>query len=188
MRIITGLLKGRTIPIPQKADVRPTTDRVKEGLFSVIESRRFIQNRTVLDLFAGTGNLGFEALSRGAASAVFVDQDAFNIKNIDSTAHDFEVQEQVNTVTLSVEHFLAGPAVPYDLIFADPPYVYRDVEGIVTQVIENGWLQDDGWLVVEHNKHHNFTAHPHFLFQKKYGRTRVSFLQGARVTQENDEP
>lgn len=186
MRIITGLLKGRAIPIPKNGEVRPTTDRVKEGIFSVIESRRFIQNRSVLDLFAGTGNLGFEALSRGAARAVFVDQDTFNIKNIDDTARDFEVNEQVNTVTLDVEHFLAGPAVPYDLIFADPPYVYRDVEGSVQKVIDNGWLQDDGWLIVEHNKHHDFTGHPHFLFQKKYGRTRVSFLQGARVVQNDD--
>lgn len=184
MRIITGLLKGRTIPIPSNVDVRPTTDRVKEGLFSVIESRRFIQNRTVLDLFAGSGNLGFEALSRGAAKTVFVDHDRFNTKNIENTAREFDIDQQASTVTLDVEHFLTGPAVPYDIIFADPPYIYRNVEGIVDQVISNGWLHDDGWLIVEHNKHHNFTEHPHFLFQKKYGRSFVSFLQGAPVTPE----
>lgn len=182
MRIITGLLKGRTIDTPQNADVRPTTDRVKEGLFSVIESRRFIQNRTVLDLFAGTGNLGFEALSRGAEKAVFVDHDYVNIKNIDKMARLFEMENQVNTVKLDVVHFLEGPAVPYDLVFADPPYVYRDVEKIAETVIENGWLKEDGWLVLEHNKHHDFSKHSHFLFNKKYGRTFVSFLQGAPVT------
>ncbi|MBN2730809.1 MAG: 16S rRNA (guanine(966)-N(2))-methyltransferase RsmD [Balneolaceae bacterium] len=182
MRIITGLLKGRTIDTPQNADVRPTTDRVKEGLFSVIESRRFIQNRTVLDLFAGTGNLGFEALSRGAEKAVFVDHDHVNIKSIDKMARMFEMENQVSTVKIDAAHFLEGPAVPYDLVFADPPYVYRDVEKIARAVIENGWLKEDGWLVLEHNKHHDFSKHPHFLFNKKYGRTFVSFLQGAPVT------
>lgn len=178
MRIITGLLKGRVINVPNKLEVRPTTDRVKEGLFSVIESRRFIQNCTVLDLFAGSGNLGFEALSRGAKNVLFVDHERFNIKHIEKTAKEFEMENQMSTAIFDVAKFLEGPAVPYDLIFADPPYPYTKVEETVEMVINNGWLKDDGWLIFEHNKHHDFKKHPNFLFDKKYGRSFVSFLQG----------
>ena len=178
MRIITGILKGRKLQIPNTLEVRPTTDRVKEGLFSVIASRRFIQNCTVLDLFSGSGNLGFEALSRGAKSALFVDEQAANIKYIDKMAREFEMDNQVTTAKIDVEYFLQGPAVPYDIIFADPPYVYRAVEETVKAIISNGWLQDDGWLIFEHNKHHDFSKHEHLLFVKQYGRTFLSFFQG----------
>ena len=179
MRIITGILKGRRLQLPAALDIRPTTDRVKEGMFSVIASRRFIQNCTVLDLFAGSGNLGFEALSRGAKNALFVDKEAENMKYINKMATEFDMNEQVTTAKIEAEYFLQGPAMPYDLIFADPPYVYRDVERIVELILEGGWLQDDGWLVFEHNKYHDFTDHPNLLFVKEYGRTYLSFFQGS---------
>jgi 16S rRNA (guanine(966)-N(2))-methyltransferase RsmD len=181
MRIITGILKGRRLQLPGGLDVRPTTDRVKEGLFSVMASRRYIQNCTVLDLFAGSGNLGFEALSRGAKDVLFVDHERRNIQYIEKMAKEFEMEEQVRTATLDAAHFLQGPAIPYDIIMADPPYVYREVEQIVKAVIDGGWLKDGGWLVFEHNKHHDFSEHPHFLFEKEYGRTYLSFLQGQKV-------
>jgi 16S rRNA (guanine(966)-N(2))-methyltransferase RsmD len=182
MRIITGLLKGRKITIPGNLDVRPTTDRVKEGLFSVIESRRFIQNCTVLDLYAGSGNLGFEALSRGAQSALFVDSNNHATNHIDKTARAFDMQNQATTATIDVAYYLQGPATPFDLIFADPPYTNRDIEETVQLIIEGGWLAGNGWLIFEHNKHHDFRAHDHLLFEKKYGRTLVSFFQGQPVT------
>lgn len=178
MRIITGILKGRKIQVPKSLDVRPTTDRVKEGLFSVMDARRYIQDCTVLDLFAGSGNLGFEALSRGARSVLFVDQERRNLQFIEKTAREFGVEEQVRTAQLDVAHFLQGPAVPYDIIFADPPYTYRNVEETVEAVIEGGWLKDSGWLIFEHNKRHDFRDHRHLLFEKKYGRTLLSFFQG----------
>lgn len=184
MRIITGILKGRKIEIPSSLDVRPTTDRVKEGLFSVMDSRRYIQNCTVLDLFAGSGNLGFEALSRGAKNVLFVDQERRNLQYIEETAQEFGVDAQVRTALLDVENFLQGPAVPYDIIFSDPPYTYRNVEGIVEAILTGGWLKDHGWLVFEHNKRHDFRDHPHLLFEKKYGRTLISFFQGQPVTED----
>ena len=181
MRIITGILKGRRLHIPKTLDIRPTTDRVKEGLFSVIASRRFIQNCTVLDLFAGSGNLGFEALSRGAKSVLFVDKERRNLEFIEKTAQEFKVDDLVRTVPLDVEHFLQGPAIPYDIIFADPPYPYRKVEETVKLIFEQGWLKEDGWLIFEHNKRHDFSDHPHFLFVKQYGRSFVTFFEGQPV-------
>ncbi|HYW34218.1 MAG TPA: 16S rRNA (guanine(966)-N(2))-methyltransferase RsmD [Balneolaceae bacterium] len=180
MRIITGLLKGRNLPTPKVADVRPTTDRVKEGIFSVIESRRFIRNCSVLELFAGSGNLGFEALSRGAKSVLFVDHDLHCIEHIEKMAKKFDLVSQVRTARLDVMHFLQGPAVPYDIILADPPYTYENVEQMMELVTGSDWLKEGGWFILEHNKYHDFTQHDLFLLEKEYGRTLVSFFKGAR--------
>ncbi len=176
MRIITGLLKGRTINIPKTLEVRPTTDRVKEGLFSVIEAYRYIQDNSVLDLFAGSGNLGFEALSRGASDVRFVDNNRENITHIKKIAKEFDITNQARTINLDVKHFLEGPAAPVDLIFADPPYKYEYIEKAVELIFSNGWLQSNGWLILEHNKFYDFSDHTHYLKSKKYGRTIVSFF------------
>jgi len=105
MRIITGKLKGRTIPVPKTGHLRPTSDRTKEGLFSVIEARTYLENTRVLDLFAGSGNLGFEAISRGAASCLFVDSELQHIRQIEKTAEIFKVKDQIQTISMPVETF-----------------------------------------------------------------------------------
>ncbi|MDX1637485.1 MAG: 16S rRNA (guanine(966)-N(2))-methyltransferase RsmD [Balneolaceae bacterium] len=178
MRIITGTLKGRKIHIPKTLNVRPTADRTKEGLFSVIEARRYIRDANVLDLFAGSGNLGIEAISRGAARVLFVDNDHFNIRHIEDVSREFGIEDQVRTAVADVHEFLSGPPIPYDIIFSDPPYEYPLMEEMIDIVIEKGWLNDGGWFVLEHDKRHDFTEHPHCFFSKAYGRTIVSiFLQ-----------
>ncbi len=176
MRIITGSLKGRNIPVPAKAGIRPTTDRVKEGLFAVIDSRKYIEGCSVLDLFAGSGNLGFEALSRGAKRTLFVDSNQSCLEHIAKGAAEFDMESRANTMCLDSIDFLNGPPVQSDLIFADPPYPYRNVETIVELVFDQKWLAKDGWLIMEHNKYHHFKDHPHFLLEKKYGRSFVSFF------------
>lgn len=176
MRIITGTLKGRRIDIPQNLEVRPTTDRAKEGLFSTIDSWKYIRDSRVLDLFAGSGNLGFEAISRGAAHALFVDESHRNIDHIEKLAHDFDVSDHIRTVAMDVKQFLQGPAVPYDFIFADPPYTYKDLNNIVDLVFENGWLNESGWLILEHNTHYDFRDHHYSLMEKEYGKTLISIL------------
>ena len=181
MRIITGLLKGRTINIPKTLEVRPTTDRVKEGIFSVIESYRHITGSTILDLFAGSGNLGFEALSRGAQTVQFVDHNRQSVKHIERTAKEFDMSDQIRTVTLDVKRFLDGPSVPADIIFSDPPYKYPYIEETVEMILANGWLQSGGWLVLEHSKYLDFSGHVHCLKVKKYGRTYVSFFSDEPV-------
>jgi len=176
MRIITGTLKGRRIDIPNNLDVRPTTDRTKEGLFSTIDSWKYIRDSRVLDLFAGSGSLGFEAISRGAAHALFVDESHRNIDHIEKLASDFDVSDLIRTVAMDVKQFLQGPAVPYDFIFADPPYTYKDLNEIVELVFENGWLNDTGWLILEHNTHYDFRDHKYSLMEKEYGKTLISIL------------
>lgn len=177
MRIITGTLKGRKIHIPKTLNVRPTADRTKEGIFSTLEARRFIRNTKVLDLFAGSGNLGFEAISRGARRVTFVDEDRRNIRHITKVAEQFEVSEQIRTVTLKVEHFLQGPSTPCDIVFSDPPYEYPFMHDMVKIILTKGWLDENGWLVLEHDKRHDFSDHPRCFSNKAYGRTHVSIFE-----------
>lgn len=183
MRIITGLLKGRKINIPKGLDVRPTTDRVKEGLFSVISAYRLIQGSRVLDLFAGSGNLGFEALSRGARSVRFVDHNRKNLDLIKKLAGRFDMTEQTDTVNVDAKYFLEGAPVPADIIFCDPPYKYRDAEEIAEAIFSNQWLQPNGWFILEHNKYYDFSEHTHCFKVKKYGRSYVSFFREQTVNQ-----
>lgn len=176
MRIITGTLKGREINIPNTLNVRPTADRTKEGLFSILDARKYIREANVLDLFAGSGNLGFEAISRGASKVLFVDSDRRNIRHIESVSREFEIDDQVRTVTSPVEKFLKGMPLPYDIIFSDPPYDFPHMHEMIETIINDGWLAEGGWLILEHDKRHNFTDHPNCAGYKEYGRTHVSIF------------
>lgn len=177
MRIITGKLKGRQIKIPKGLDVRPTTDRTKESIFNKIEVYKYLEGSVILDLFGGSGNLGFEAISRGAKSVTFVDLNPRNISLIEKNAADFGVEGQVRTNTADVQRFLSGMAIPYDFIFCDPPYDYEWMDEMIAQILENNWLKEDGWFILEHDKYHNYKEHPHCFFSKAYGRTTVSIFE-----------
>lgn len=183
MRIITGTLKGRKINIPKTLEVRPTTDRTKEGIFSVIEARRYIRDARILDLFAGSGNLGVEAISRGARSVLFVDHDRRNIKHIEKLADSFGISDQTRTLTSPVERFLEGPGGSYDIIFSDPPYDFPQMEWMIETILQKDWLGEHGWLILEHDKRHDFSQHPFCIYSKAYGRTTVSIFERSNVDQ-----
>ena len=177
MRIITGKLKGRRIHIPKGLDVRPTTDRTKESIFNKIEAYKHIQGSVVLDLFGGSGNLGFEAISRGAKSVTFVELSQKNVRHIENVASEFGVEGQIRTNVDDVQSYLNGMAIPYDFIFCDPPYEYAWMEKMIAQILENNWLQEEGWFILEHDKYHKYKEHPHCFFSKAYGRTTISIFE-----------
>ncbi len=177
MRIITGKLKGRKIPIPKTDLLRPTSDRAKEGLFSVIAARVYLDNCRILDLFAGSGSLGFEAISRGAASCLFVDREIRHTRHIEKLARSFDIESQVQTLTAEVETFLAQEHGRFDFIFADPPYDYFLMEEMVEKIVNKQWLFDDGWFILEHDKNFDFEPHEKCVFSKAYGRTIVSIFK-----------
>lgn len=177
MRIITGKLKGRRFDIPKGMDVRPTTDRTKESIFNKIEAYKYIEGSIILDLFGGSGNLGFEAISRGAKSVTFVEMNSKNVTLIEKTAESFGIESQIRTNIADVQRYLNGMTVPYDFIFCDPPYDYAWMEEMIAQILENNWLQEDGWFILEHDKYHNYKEHPHCFFSKAYGRTTVSIFE-----------
>jgi len=185
MRIITGSLKGRRFEIPKGLNVRPTTDRTKESMFNKIEAYKFIEGTRVLDLFAGSGNLGFEAISRGAREVLAVDLDVGNLKLIDKISSTWEIDHQIRTVAIDVQQFLESPAQSFEFIFCDPPYHYEWMDQMIEQILTNGWLSSSGWFLLEHDKYHDYTDHSHCFFSKAYGRTTVSIFQAQAVDSES---
>jgi 16S rRNA (guanine966-N2)-methyltransferase len=177
MRIITGKLKGRTIDVPKTGQLRPTSDRAKEGIFSVISARRYFDRCRILDLFAGSGNLGFEAISRGAAHCLFVDQEAAHTRQIVKTAEKLGVSSEIQTITRSTEQFLEkNTRAPFDFIFADPPYDYFLMDEMLDTILTQNWLAEDGWFILEHDKYHDFSEHEKCVYSKAYGRTTASIF------------
>ena len=148
MRIIAGQFRGRPLQAPPCSATRPTGDRVREALFSMLASRLgSFEDLRVADLYAGSGALGLEALSRGAAEAVFVETDPKAQATIRANAAKLGVTDKVR--------ILGGPALalprsePFDLILADPPYANGSGTALVKAVTEAGWLAPGGWLSVE---------------------------------------
>ncbi|MBP3192809.1 16S rRNA (guanine(966)-N(2))-methyltransferase RsmD [Natronogracilivirga saccharolytica] len=176
MRIITGTLKGRKLSVPRNVRMRPTSDRTKESIFAIIDVRKHISDSRVLDLFAGSGSLGFEALSRGASGVTFIESSRNAVDHIRKTAETFGVDDKTQAVCTSVEHFLNGPSQPFDLVFADPPYEFETLPGLPDIILDGGWLTHDGWFILEHDKRHSFADHPNCAFSKPYGRTIVTIF------------
>lgn len=143
----------------------------------MIDARKYIQGMQILDLFAGTGSLGFEALSRGAERVLFVDEDRGNIRQIEKTARMFEIYERIRTYCSGVEQFLNAPAMPYHIIFSDPPYDYPRMHEMVERILGDEWLTEEGWFILEHDRRHDFNDHAHCFKTRPYGRTIVSIFQ-----------
>lgn len=189
MRIITGKLKGRALVIPEGSITRPTTDRVKESIFSMVEVRKGWHGMEVLDLFAGSGSLGFEAISRGAERVVFVEHHRGAALQLEKTARQFGVDDQSIVVSHTVELFLKQPPRAFDLVLADPPYEYPFMQRMVSQILENGWLKPDGWFILEHDTRHAFLEDPRCISSRPYGRTIVSVMLPIPPAQdETEEP
>jgi len=175
MRIISGKFKRRTISPPANLPVRPTTDMAKESLFNILGNYFDFEDKTVLDLFAGTGNISYEFVSRGCNDVTAVDNDFGCIKFINQTGEKLQMPE-LNTVKLDVFRFISTTKNKYDIIFADPPYTLTNIADISKLIFENQLLNNDGWLIVEHPAEISFAESLHFYEHRKYGRVNFSFF------------
>lgn len=179
MRIIAGAWRGRQIDAPPGQSTRPTSDRVRETLFSMLASRlgSFDQLR-VADLFAGSGALGLEALSRGAALATFVENDAKAIAILRRNADKLGAADRVRVLTGSA---LALPrSEPFDLILADPPYAPGSGASAITAIANAGWLAPGGWVSVETSR--DDAVDPvdlELVATRNVGRARLTLLRRA---------
>ena len=179
MRVITGLARGMRLREPAGLDTRPTTDRVKEGIFSSIQFD--IEGRRVLDLFAGTGQMGIECLSRGAASAVFVDQrkDAFEVvkKNLALT----DLQDRAQVVCGNARDFVARACGGFDLVFLDPPYASGLLEEMLERITAPGFdiLGPYGIIVAEHPADRRLAVPAGYRLRKtyRYGKIAVTLFR-----------
>ena len=133
MRVVGGTARGRKLVAPPGDGTRPTTDRIREAVFNALWSRGVVDEATVLDLFAGSGALGIEALSRGAAHATFVDDDARARKAVTENLSTADLADRATVVADKAERFLQRNAeAAYDLAFCDPPYAFTDWDGLLT--------------------------------------------------------
>ena len=178
MRIITGKFKGRALTTVRDISVRPATDRVKGTIFNVLQNRLGLGGAAVLDLFAGSGSLGFEALSRGAAHVVFVDDNDEVVDLIEKNAEKLNCAGDCDFIASDVFSFIERNSGKFDLIFADPPYVYEELPDILTVIFNRQLLKSDGFLIMEHSKRTMFETSPLYriVVQKEFGNTRVSFF------------
>lgn len=176
MRIIAGQLKRKSIRAPQGHLTRPTTDRTRESLFHLVEARLALREAEVLDLFAGTGALGLEAISRGARFVTFVENERRVMQVARDNADALDVSNQGRFVPGDAVHFLEtynGP--PFDLIMADPPYDLDAMDRLPDLALPH--VREGGLLTLEHDTRIFFDEHPHLDTSRPYGRTIVSVFR-----------
>lgn len=172
MRIISGTHKGRRLIVPNTLPVRPTTDRAKEALFSILENRYFLDGKNALDLFSGTGNIAFEFASRGCEEILAVDNNFNCINYIEKTSD--QLGFNINTIKSNGLQYLKNCKQQFNFIFADPPYDYKEYQELKKLVYENNLVKKDGVLIIEHNKDTSFESENIEL--RKYGTVHFSFF------------
>ncbi len=175
MRIISGTHRGLKIQAPAKLPVRPTTDMAKEALFNIIEQKYNIDEIEVLDLFAGTGNISLEFLSRGVQAITSVDRYQGCVSFIQEMCKKLNFNP--NIIRGDVFKFLKTCHYRYDLIFADPPYDLINIPEIIHWVQENKLLKENGILIIEHSSLQNLSSYKGFLESRKYGSSTFSFFE-----------
>ena len=157
MRVISGKVRGLKLDTPKNDDVRPTTDRVKESLFNIINP--YVIDSNVLDLFAGTGSLGIECLSRGALSATFVDVSKDSINIVKSNVKKARVENESTILNLDFKTAIDRLNVQnkkFDIIFMDPPYYKNMFIDALSNIDNSDLLSEDGIIVVEHDTKDKF--------------------------------
>lgn len=173
MRIISGTYRGRRLVPPKNITARPTTDFAKEALFNLLNNQIDFEDAEMLDLFAGTGGIGLEFISRGAREVTSVE--------MAHTQQNFIIQtcKQLGITNLSlirgdVFKFIRACKVQYDFIYADPPYALTNLAELPDLVLP--LLKENGLFVLEHGKDHDFSTHPRYQQTRVYGSVHFSFF------------
>ncbi|THB78827.1 MAG: 16S rRNA (guanine(966)-N(2))-methyltransferase RsmD [Desulfobacteraceae bacterium] len=184
MRIISGRHRGRKLKRPENYDIRPTSDRAREAVFNSLGTRS--QGARVLDLFAGTGAMGLEAISRGAKEAIFIDSSPLACRIVEENIRRCREEDVCQVLCLDILDIrpLKIPKGPYDLIFMDPPYE----QGFLGQVFRLAWFRElmhpDTVIVADHSIKENPFAEMKgldILRQKKYSKSFVTFLRNRSI-------
>jgi 16S rRNA (guanine(966)-N(2))-methyltransferase RsmD len=176
MRIIGGQFKGRKINPPKNLNARPTTDFAKEALFNILQNQTETEGARVLDLFSGSGGIAFEFASRGAGSVTTVDLNFNHIKAIKFQAREWELKN-FSAIKSDVFKYLGKADGEFDIVFADPPYAFKDIEHLPDAILKANVLADAGILIVEHGKDTDYSQHPNFDKTKVYSSVNFSFFK-----------
>ena len=174
MRIIGGKYKGKSIVAPRGLPVRPTTDFAKESLFNILNNSIDFEEIKLLELFAGTGNIGYEFASRGCTQISSVDLNFNCIQFIKRSNKELGLHNKV--IRSDVFRFIKSNKEKYNFIFADPPYDLERIKDIPKLIFSKGILENEGTLVIEHDKYTDFSDDNYFKNVRQYGRVMFSFF------------
>ncbi len=176
MRIISGIYKGRRIHPPNNLPLRPTTDFAKEALFDILNNMVDFETVRVLDLFAGTGSISYEFISRGCKSVTSLEKDPRCLSFIHRTGMELKMvnlfPQKANVLT-----FLKQSLDTWDLVFADPPYDLPQLPDLPGLVLNGELLVPGGLFILEHPKRYNFSESPCFDQQRNYGEVNFTFFR-----------
>lgn len=178
MRIIAGRFRGRRFsPNMKKWPTRPTTDKTREALFNILNNTFYWDKLTALDLFAGTGSITYELLSRGCPEVTTVDRSSACTRFIEEMLESLEARSQVQLQRRDVWAFVEEHRQAYKLVYADPPYDLERLAELPQRILAAGLVRLEGWLVIEHDNQHDFEGQPHFLEARSYGKTVLSIFE-----------
>lgn len=177
MRIISGEYGRRRFDVPTNITARPTTDFARENIFNVIENLIDIEGARCLDLFAGTGAITFELLSRGASTVTAVEVAPTQYKFIDKVVHQLGCADRLRLIRGDVFKFLRSARGSYDLIFADPPYNLDRFDEVVPAVLDAGILAPEGIFIIEHSSKRNYADVKGFFDHREYGSVNFSLIK-----------
>jgi 16S rRNA (guanine(966)-N(2))-methyltransferase RsmD len=176
MRIVSGKYRRRRFEAPRSFKLRPTTDFAKENLFNVLANRIDWEDAVALDLFAGTGSIGVEFLSRGCREVVCVEKEAAHcafIRHVKDELND----EHLSIVKTDAFRFIETCGRSFDVIFSDPPYALPELGRIPELVLSRPLLKEDGLLILEHPKEYDFSTLPGFEERRVYGSVNFSLIR-----------
>lgn len=175
MRIIAGSLRGRRLNPPTTLPVRPTTDMARESLFNILNNYVDYEECAVMDLFAGTGAISLEFISRGVKEVTSIDINAQCTDFIKSSAQQFGVKN-IHVVRSDVFDLIKRAYKKFDIIFADPPYALENLAQLPDLIFEHNLLTEDGIFILEHPRDYQFEDHPHFWQHRNYGKVNFTFF------------
>ena len=175
MRIIAGTLRGRRLNPPQNLPVRPTTDMARESLFNILNNYVDYEDCSVMDLFAGTGAVSLEFISRGVRELTAIDINAQCTDFIKQAANQLEVHN-LHVVRADVFDLLKRANRKFDIVFADPPYAIENLATLPDSVFSHNLLTEDGIFILEHPREYNFEEHPRFWQHRAYGKVNFTFF------------
>jgi 16S rRNA (guanine966-N2)-methyltransferase len=175
MRVVAGSSRGRRLVAPAGADVRPTSDRVREAVFNALGSLAAVEDARVLDLFAGSGALAIEALSRGARSAVLVERDRAAAAVIERNLASTDLEARARLVRTEADPYLSSGPGPFDLVLLDPPYSYDGWEALLSGL--ESVVTPDAVVVIESDRDIEAPSGWRVERRKRYGSTFVAIVR-----------
>ena len=177
MRIVGGIHRGRQFSPGKSFTARPTTDMAKESLFNILANQIDFESAKVLDLFAGTGSISFEFVSRGCPQVTSVEVNFQHWQFIKTVIEKLGAAEQMKVIKANAFQYCKNTTDQFDVVFADPPYDHKQFGEVPELVLQSGILNPGGLFILEHSKHYNFSEMKEYAETRHYGSVHFSFFK-----------